>query len=66
MQPLIDSLLPSAKSGSLRHLDIRDNNVMNEEAADSLAELITNAYNIEFLNISDSNITEEEAQTKIV
>ena len=39
---------------------------MNEEAADSLAELITNAYNIEFLNISDSNITEEEAQAKIV
>ena len=66
MQPLLDSLLPSAKSGSLRHLDIRDNNVMNEEAADSLAELITNAQNMEFLNIGDSNITEEEAQAKIV
>ena len=39
---------------------------MNEEAADSLAELITNAQNMEFLNIGDSNITEEEAQAKIV
>ena len=58
--------MPSAKSGSLCHLDIHDNNVMNEEAANSLADLINNAYNLEFLDISDSNINENEAQTKIL
>ena len=61
MKALIDSLLQSAKSGSLKHLDLSDNNVVNDSAADSLANLITSAEGIEFLNISDSNISEQQA-----
>ena len=48
--------MPSAKSGSLKILEISDNNVLNEEAADALATLIQDAINLQVLNISDSNI----------
>ena len=60
MLALIKSLLPSAKSGSLKILEISDNNVLNEEAADALATLIELATNLQVMDISDSNISEEE------
>ena len=66
MLALIKSLLPSAKSGSLKILEISDNNVLNEEAADALATLIELATNLQVMDISDSNISEEEVQTKII
>ena len=66
MKALIESLLPSAKSGSLKHLDLSDNNIVNDSAADSLADLIANAKGIGFLNISDSNISDEQAQEKVI
>ena len=58
--------MPSAERGSLIHLDISDNQVGEGEPSELLCKLILNATNLEFLNISDSNIKDQAVQLKVI
>ena len=57
---LVSSLLPSARSGSLKHLAINDNFFNTDESMEGLCGLIREASSLEHLNIDSSNIEEEE------
>merc|ERR1719464_1536406 len=66
MLELVKSLNQSAYQGKLVHIDISDNQVGNAEAANELCSLIENATNLQYLNISDSNIKDQEQQIKVI
>ena len=60
------SLLPSAKSGNLKHLEINDNFFHEERALTALCKLISEATQLEYLNIDSSNLDDEAMCRKVL
>ena len=60
------SLLPSAKSGNLKHLEINDNFFHEERALSALCKLISEATQLEYLNIDSSNLDDEAMCRKVL
>lgn len=57
---LAQSLLPSAQSGSLKHLEIEDNFFTNDEGRTALFTLLREATNLKYIDCSSINIDKEE------
>ena len=57
---LVESLLPSARSGALNNLEINDNNFKTEESLAALCTLIKEATNLGHMSIDSSDIEDEE------
>ena len=66
MSPLLESLLPHAQSGSLKHLDINDNYITTDESVEALCQIIREGSSLEYLNIDGNNISDDEHRAKIV
>ena len=60
------SLLPSAKSGALKHLELNDNFFNSEESLPALCNLIKEAIALEHLNIDSSNIDDAEKADQVI
>ena len=57
---LVQSLLASAQSGSLKHIEIEDNFFTNDEGRAALFTLFKEANNLKYINCSRLNIKKEE------
>jgi len=66
MLNLIKSVTPSAKNGSLLHLDFNDNKAGNGETADELCNLIQGATNLQYINISDLSMKDQSLQLRLI
>ena len=53
---LVESLLPSAQSGNLKHLEINDNFFHKDDSVGALCTLIRTATQFDHLNIDSSNL----------
>lgn len=64
---LAQSLLPSAQSGALKHLEINDNFFNSAESSlPALCKLIEEATGLVHLNIDSSNIDEDEKAQQVL
>lgn len=63
---LAESLLPSAKSGALKHLEINDNFFNNEDSLQALCALIVDSVALTHLNIDSSNIDDDDKARQIL
>lgn len=63
---LAKSLMKSAKAGNLTHLQINDNFFHEQRSLGALCDLLKEATSLDFIDISSSNIDDEEGGRKIL